>query len=103
MSTLIDAPAVAGRPWAGTLHVRQEERRAELRRVFAALQAERDAHEARCHARELAPNPCLALWSLDERLRATWTEIEFLGGAVEDLYRGLVCPPACPDCPAVTP
>jgi hypothetical protein len=96
---LVPAPVVPPRP-GRFLHVRADERRAELLRAFAALQTERDDHEAVCAARTLDNNPCLALWSLDERLRLAWAEILFLDGGLVDLYEPRPCAPECPDCAA---
>lgn len=81
----VPAPHVPGR-LIGLSPVDPGPLRAARLEEFRRIQAERDAHVARCTGRSLEPNPCHGLWSLDERLRVLWDELEFLGVDLAQLY-----------------
>ena len=81
----VPAPHVPGR-LVGLSPVDPGPLRVERLAEFRRIQAERDTHAERCTGRSLEPNPCLGLWSLDERLRVLWGELEFLGADLAQLY-----------------
>lgn len=82
---LVPAPHIPGR-LVGLSPVAPGPLRAARLEEFRRIQAERDTHADRCTGRSLEPNPCLGLWSLDERLRVLWAELEFLGADLAQLY-----------------
>lgn len=103
---LIPAAPVTG--LVDRLHVRVDERRAELLRELDALRQERDDHEAVClgvgaHLRRwmegsvpfIPAGLCFRLWALDERLRIVWAELVELGTSLADAYAPMKCAPDC--------
>jgi hypothetical protein len=81
----VPAPRIPGR-LIGLSPIDPVPLRAARLEEFRRIQAERDVHAERCTGRSLEPNPCLGLWSLDERLRVLWAELEFLGVDLAQLY-----------------